>query len=186
MVDNRQHVKWFRESSPYIKAHRNKTFVIHLGGEAMGHENFHNIIDDILLLNSLGIRLVLAMGAKPQIDSAVTEAGQKSQTDNGNESKIKTTSGGASAINGGRCDDVSDNENESANEIESGEAVKAKSEIQGKGGVGVKGKGKGKGGGKVTVGPQRPLAAHHIAAYGEGGGKDKGKKGKGKGKKGEG
>jgi len=83
MVDNRQHVKWFRESSPYIKAHRNKTFVIHLGGEAMGHENFHNIIDDILLLNSLGIRLVLAMGAKPQIDSAVTEAGQKSQTDNG-------------------------------------------------------------------------------------------------------
>ena len=83
MVDNRQHVKWFRESSPYIKAHRNKTFVIHLGGEAKGHENFHNIIDDILLLNSLGIRLVLAMGAKPQIDSAVTEAGQKSQTDNG-------------------------------------------------------------------------------------------------------
>ena len=67
MNDNQQHVKWFRDSSPYIHAHRGKTFVIYLNGEALAHDNFHNIIDDIVLLNSLGVRLVIVFGATPQI-----------------------------------------------------------------------------------------------------------------------
>lgn len=63
------YVKWFRQSSPYINAHRNKTFVLMLPGAAMQSENFHNIIHDIALLNSLGVRLVLVHGARPQIDA---------------------------------------------------------------------------------------------------------------------
>ena len=51
-------VRWFRHSAPYINAHRNKTFVIMFGGEAVCHDNFQHIIHDIALLNSLGIRLV--------------------------------------------------------------------------------------------------------------------------------
>ena len=68
MNDNYQHVKWFRDSSPYINAHRDKVFVIYIGGETIEHENFPNIIADIVLLNSLGVRLVLVHGATPQID----------------------------------------------------------------------------------------------------------------------
>lgn len=68
MTDTRRHVKWFRDSSPYINAHRNRTFVLYLGGEALAHPNFDNIVSDLVLLNSLGVRLVLVHGAAPQID----------------------------------------------------------------------------------------------------------------------
>ncbi|WP_035340321.1 MULTISPECIES: amino-acid N-acetyltransferase [Dickeya] len=62
-------VQGFRHSVPYINAHRGKTFVIMLGGEAIEHENFANIVNDIGLLHSLGIKLVVVYGARPQIDA---------------------------------------------------------------------------------------------------------------------
>ncbi len=65
---NSQYVNWFRQCSPYINAHRGKTFVIMLGGETLAQPQFENIIHDIALLNSLGVRLVLVHGARPQID----------------------------------------------------------------------------------------------------------------------
>lgn len=65
---SQDYVKWFRQSSPYINAHRGKTFVMMLPGAAMLDSNFANIIHDIALLNSLGVRLVLVHGARPQID----------------------------------------------------------------------------------------------------------------------
>ncbi|GAA0375583.1 amino-acid N-acetyltransferase [Bowmanella denitrificans] len=61
-------VKLFRQSAPYINSHRGKTFVLMFGGEAVENPNFANIINDIALLNSLGVRLVLVHGARPQID----------------------------------------------------------------------------------------------------------------------
>ncbi|MCC4263781.1 amino-acid N-acetyltransferase [Oceanimonas baumannii] len=68
-------VKAFRQSSPYVNLHRGSTFVIMLGGEAIDQDNFPNIISDIALLTSLGIRLVIVFGARPQIDRGLTEAG---------------------------------------------------------------------------------------------------------------
>lgn len=62
-------VRGFRHSVPYINAHRGKTFVIMLGGEAIEHENFSSIVNDIGLLHSLGIRTVVVYGARPQIDA---------------------------------------------------------------------------------------------------------------------
>lgn len=62
-------VQGFRHSVPYINTHRGKTFVIMLGGEAIEHENFSSIVNDIGLLHSLGIRLVVVYGARPQIDA---------------------------------------------------------------------------------------------------------------------
>ncbi|MEB3767381.1 amino-acid N-acetyltransferase [Acinetobacter sp. MD2] len=62
------YLHWFRNSAPYINAHRGKTFVIMFEGEAMLHENFQHIIHDIALLHSLGIHLVLVYGARPQIN----------------------------------------------------------------------------------------------------------------------
>lgn len=62
-------VEGFRHSVPYINTHRGKTFVIMLGGEAIEHDNFSSIVSDIGLLHSLGIRLVVVYGARPQIDA---------------------------------------------------------------------------------------------------------------------
>lgn len=50
-----------------------------LPGEALNHENFSNIIHDIALLSSLGVRLVLVHGARPQIDARLEQAGALSK-----------------------------------------------------------------------------------------------------------
>lgn len=62
---------WFRASTPYISAHRNRTFVVLLCGEAVAHPNLANIVHDLALLHVLGVRLVLVHGARPQIDAAL-------------------------------------------------------------------------------------------------------------------
>jgi len=61
-------VDWFRSAAPYIHAHRGSTFVISIGGEAVQAPHFSNLIHDIALLNSLGIRIVLVYGIRPQIE----------------------------------------------------------------------------------------------------------------------
>ena len=77
------YVKFFRQSSPYIHAYRGKTFVIMLSGEALAHENLGNIINDIALMSSLGVRLVLVHGARPQIDQHLSLQHLKGQFHNG-------------------------------------------------------------------------------------------------------
>lgn len=74
----RAHIRWFRNTAPYINAHRGKTFVLMLGGEAAQHENFANIVHDIALLNSLGVRLVLIHGSRSEIDARLQRAGLQS------------------------------------------------------------------------------------------------------------
>lgn len=78
-MDTLQYVKWLRGSSPYINAHRDRTFVLMLGGEAIADPNFENIVHDIALLASLDVRLVIVFGARPQIDAAFEQAGLSSQ-----------------------------------------------------------------------------------------------------------
>lgn len=67
-----QFVNWFRDSSPYIHAFRGRTFVIVFGGEAIAEQQFTTLAHDIALLNSLGIRLVLVHGTRPQIEQQLT------------------------------------------------------------------------------------------------------------------
>lgn len=61
-------VHWFRNSAPYINTHRGKTFVVMFGGEAVARDNFSTLIHDFALLHSLGIKLVLVHGARPQVE----------------------------------------------------------------------------------------------------------------------
>lgn len=68
-------VRWFRGSSPYIHAHRGKTFVVYFGGEAVADPSFPGLIHDFALLNSLGVRLVLVHGIRAQIDSRLAARG---------------------------------------------------------------------------------------------------------------
>ena len=80
MSQNTQdYVKWFRQSSPYINAFRGKTFVVMLPGDAIAHSNFSNIVHDLALLNSLGVRLVVVHGARPQIEARLNEQGINTQ-----------------------------------------------------------------------------------------------------------
>ncbi len=72
-IINKDYVKFFRQSSPYIHAHRGRTFVIMLPGEALDGDNFSNIVSDIALLNSLGVRLVLVFGARSQITQRLND-----------------------------------------------------------------------------------------------------------------
>ncbi|MDD9157217.1 amino-acid N-acetyltransferase [Aliivibrio sp. S4TY2] len=66
-------VKGFRQSAPYVNAHRGKTIVIMLGGEAIAYPNFANIVNDIALLNSLGLRIVIVYGTRPQMRSLLKQ-----------------------------------------------------------------------------------------------------------------
>jgi amino-acid N-acetyltransferase len=75
-------VDGFRQSAPYVNAHRGKTFVVMLGGEAMIQPGFRSIINDIALLNSLGIKIVLVYGARPQINQALEQNGLAAQYHN--------------------------------------------------------------------------------------------------------
>ncbi len=70
-----QYVQWFRNSAPYINAFRGKSFVICFDGEAIADERFAFLVHDIALLNSLGIRLALVHGARPQIEQALEDRG---------------------------------------------------------------------------------------------------------------
>ncbi len=73
------HVDWFRQSAPYIHAHRGRTFVILFGGEAVEHDGFAHLIHDIALLGSLGVRIVLVHGARPQIKKQLNTLGIHSE-----------------------------------------------------------------------------------------------------------
>ncbi|MAL97389.1 amino-acid N-acetyltransferase [Hydrocarboniclastica marina] len=75
MTDPHNWLYWFRHSAPYINAHRGRTLVLTLGGEVLEHPNLTHIIHDITLLASLGTRLVLVFGARPQIERRLEEAG---------------------------------------------------------------------------------------------------------------
>lgn len=74
VVNTNNYARWFRDSTPYISAHRNKTFVVVLGGDAVMHANLTNIVHDLALLNVLGVRLVVVHGAREQIDMAIGES----------------------------------------------------------------------------------------------------------------
>lgn len=88
-------------SAPYIHAHRGRTFVIELPGEAATLPCFAELIYDIALLHSLGVRVVLVHGARPQIDAALERAQLQTQivhgvrvTDNAALECVKHAAGG--------------------------------------------------------------------------------------------
>ncbi|MDX1823700.1 MAG: amino-acid N-acetyltransferase, partial [Thiohalomonadales bacterium] len=66
-------VRWFRNSSPYINAFRNRTFVVAFGGEMLADAQFASLVHDLALLNSLGVRLVLVHGTRPQIEACLQQ-----------------------------------------------------------------------------------------------------------------
>ena len=80
---DKQFVSDFRHAAPYIHAHRGGTFVIAFGGEAVADASFAGLVHDIALLHSLGIRLVLVHGARPQIEHKLKASGTQMEYANG-------------------------------------------------------------------------------------------------------
>jgi amino-acid N-acetyltransferase len=61
-------IDWFRHTAPYIKRHQGRTFVIVLGSGALESTNFTNLIHDIVLLHTLGVRLIIVHGTRQSIE----------------------------------------------------------------------------------------------------------------------
>src|SRR5260221_13369073 len=66
-------VHLIRSAAPYVHSFRGKTFVIAFGGEVVADETFLGIIHDLNLLHSLGVRLVVVHGSRPQIEAILKQ-----------------------------------------------------------------------------------------------------------------
>jgi amino-acid N-acetyltransferase len=67
-------INWFRETSPYINAHRRKTLVMCLPDQMLGDDILPTLSHDITLLSHLGLHLVLCFGLRGQIDAQLGSA----------------------------------------------------------------------------------------------------------------
>jgi amino-acid N-acetyltransferase len=72
-------VDWFRAASPYIHVHRGKTLVVQFDDDAVTSPEFVNLVHDLALLHSLGVRLVLVFDADTLIQARAESAGLTSQ-----------------------------------------------------------------------------------------------------------
>lgn len=68
-------VPWFRSVAPYIHMHRGKTFVVGLAGEAVAAGKLHHIAQDLALIQSMGVRVVLVHGFRPQVNEQLKAKG---------------------------------------------------------------------------------------------------------------
>jgi amino-acid N-acetyltransferase len=63
-----QFVRWFRDVAPYVHTLRNKTFVVGFGGDLIQAGALNALIQDLSLLTSLGVHIVLVHGCLPQVN----------------------------------------------------------------------------------------------------------------------
>jgi len=72
-----------RAAAPYVHAHNGRVFVIAFGGEVAERADFERLIYDVALLQSLGVKLVLVHGARPQIERQIAQRGLVSRFESG-------------------------------------------------------------------------------------------------------
>lgn len=69
-------VELFRSSTPYIKMHQATTMVLHIDSKVLDREElFDMLMDDIALLAVLGVRPVLVVSIREQVDARLLEMG---------------------------------------------------------------------------------------------------------------
>lgn len=76
-------VPWFRSVAPYIHMHRGKTFVVGLAGEAIAAGKLHHIAQDIALIQSMGVKVVLVHGFRPQVNEQLKAKGHAARYSHG-------------------------------------------------------------------------------------------------------
>ena len=69
---------------PYIQSFRGKTIVVKYGGNAMLNNDLKTaVIEDVILMNCVGIRTVLVHGGGPEIETMLKKTGKESRFVNG-------------------------------------------------------------------------------------------------------
>jgi len=74
-VFNFTFVPWFRSVAPYIHMHRGKTFVVGIAGEAIAAGKLQNLAQDLALIQSMGVKIVLVHGFCPQVNEQLAAKG---------------------------------------------------------------------------------------------------------------
>jgi amino-acid N-acetyltransferase len=74
-VFNFTFVPWFRSVAPYIHMHRGKTFVVAIAGEAIAAGKLPSLVQDLALIQSMGVKVVLVHGFRPQVNEQLLAKG---------------------------------------------------------------------------------------------------------------
>lgn len=72
---NNNFVPWFRSVAPYIHMHRGKTFVVGIAGEAIAAGKLQHLAQDLALIQSMGVKVVLVHGFRPQVNEQLLAKG---------------------------------------------------------------------------------------------------------------
>ncbi len=83
MPDPDPFLDWFRNAAPYFNAHRGQCITVHFSGEVAASSGFSEFIHDVALLHSLGVRLVLVPGIRPQVEQRLARMGLESRVESG-------------------------------------------------------------------------------------------------------
>lgn len=77
---NLQRAEVLTQALPYIKKYNGKLVVIKYGGNAMINENLkQQVMEDIVLLQLIGVKVVLVHGGGPEINDLMNKLGKKAE-----------------------------------------------------------------------------------------------------------
>ncbi|MCG2621696.1 amino-acid N-acetyltransferase [Arthrobacter sp. I2-34] len=73
-----QFVAWLRAVAPYIHAFRGRTFVVGVPGELVEAGRLNALVQDLSLLQALGMRIIVVHGSRPQVNAQLQLRGLQS------------------------------------------------------------------------------------------------------------
>ncbi|MCR5653081.1 MAG: acetylglutamate kinase [Ruminococcus sp.] len=83
-MDNNKRAEILIQAMPYIQKNYGKTVVVKYGGNAMQSDELKQaVMDDIVLMQLVGINVVLVHGGGPEINEMLVKTGKKSEFKNG-------------------------------------------------------------------------------------------------------
>jgi amino-acid N-acetyltransferase len=82
-VFNFTFVPWFRSVAPYIHKFRNQTFVVGIAGEAIAAGKLQHLAQDLAMIQSMGVKIVLVHGFRPQVNEQLQAKGHTSHYSHG-------------------------------------------------------------------------------------------------------
>jgi amino-acid N-acetyltransferase len=82
-VFNFTFVPWFRSVAPYIHKFRNQTFVVGIAGEAIAAGKLQSLAQDLAMIQSMGVKIVLVHGFRPQVAEQLKAKGHAPKYSNG-------------------------------------------------------------------------------------------------------
>ena len=82
-VFNFTFVPWFRSVAPYIHKFRNQTFVVGIAGEAIAAGKLPHLAQDLAMIQSMGVKVVLVHGFRPQVNEQLAAKGHQARYSHG-------------------------------------------------------------------------------------------------------